>query len=93
MSRRTKPVFVGKETYRRRRLIDAARLLPLLAVALMALPLLWSGGDNAAGLTTNVMIYLFGLWAVLLICVAGISYYLKSDAEPSEDGDGVDGRR
>ena len=45
-------VFLERETYRRRRIMDAARLLPLLGVALFALPLLWPkpgdpGGDGS----------------------------------------------
>lgn len=35
------PVFVGRGTYRRRRLIDFAKLLPFLGVALIALPVIW----------------------------------------------------
>ncbi|WP_114967313.1 hypothetical protein [Alkalilacustris brevis] len=34
-------VFVGRGTYRRRRLIDFAKLLPFLGVALIAMPVVW----------------------------------------------------
>jgi hypothetical protein len=41
MSPERGPVFLARRTYRQRRLADAARMLPLAAGVLMALPLLW----------------------------------------------------
>ena len=34
-------VFLERQSYRRRRLMDVARLLPILGAALFAVPLLW----------------------------------------------------
>lgn len=66
------PVFLERQSYRRRRLSDAARLLPLLGVALLSVPLLWPAADDAgagiAPLPTSVaMSYLFSVWAALIL--------------------------
>ena len=56
------PLFLARQTYRRRRLIDALRLLPWLGVFLFGLPLLWSAPGTSSGL-----LYLFGACAVLIV--------------------------
>lgn len=65
--------FVERGTYRRRRLMDMARLLPLLGVLLLAVPLLWPNPDpypapdTAAGMPTSAAItYIFLVWAGLI---------------------------
>lgn len=64
-------VFVERATYRRRRLGDAARFLPILGAFVFAVPLLWSGaGADPVGpdamKTSSAMIYIFTSWAVLI---------------------------
>ena len=66
------PVFLERQSYRRRRLSDAARLLPLLGAALFAVPLLWPTAEDAgtgiAPMPTSVAItYLFSIWAALTV--------------------------
>lgn len=61
-------LFLGRQSYRRRRLADAARLLPFLGAALLVLPLLWpdqSAGDDAVPLS-SAMLYIFVCWGVLI---------------------------
>jgi len=61
------PLFLERETYRRRRLMDAARLLPLFGAALLLVPVFWSQDHRtAAGI-----VYLFVVW-LLLIVAAGV---------------------
>ena len=77
------PVFLARQSYRRRRLMDAARLLPLLGALLVFLPILWSpGGRTAAGL-----IYLFLVWLVLIGVVAVLSRRLADPDLAPEDPD------
>jgi len=80
MTREPTPVFVQRRTYRRRRMQDAARLLPILGAVLILLPLLWSG---EAARTARVMLYLFVIWLLLAGLAALISAYLDT---PEEDG-------
>ncbi len=62
-------LFLERQSYRRRRLADAARLLPFLGAAMLALPLLWpddSSGPEAVSLST-AMFYIFACWGVLIL--------------------------
>ena len=61
-----RPLFLHRDTYRRRRIMDAARLLPLFGTALMLLPMLWAD-DHSTGLGA---VYLFLAWAGLIATAA-----------------------
>ena len=87
MTERRGPLFVGRVSYRQRRLADAARILPVFGAVLMALPLLWPrGGDAGAPSTSAAMIYVFGCWALL----AGVAALLARWLDPGE-ADGTAG--
>ena len=56
--------------YRRRRLRDAVRLLPVLGVFLWMFPLFWPVGDRAAPAVvpmSSAMIYLFTVWLIMIV--------------------------
>ncbi len=73
-------MFVERQTYRRRRLRDAARVLPALGVLLWAVPLLWSiEGDQTVA--SSALMYLFGVWAILVVAAALIASRLGREAE------------
>ncbi len=74
-----KPLFLERATYRRRRLADAARLLPIFGIVLLALPMLWSSGEGSGVLTTHVMGYIFGVWVMLAVLGAVLQAYLAPD--------------
>ncbi len=57
-------VFLAHGPYRRRRLRDAARLLPFAGGVLFLLPLFWGWGTGPAGL------YLLGIWLGLVVVAA-----------------------
>jgi hypothetical protein len=69
-------VFLEKSTYRRRRLRDTARLLPVVGGILFLLPLLWPTKSDAT-LTSSALIYLFLAWAVLIVLAAVLSRPLQ----------------
>lgn len=62
---------LDRATYRRRRLEDAARLLPFLGALLFLAPLLWAGNPEAT--TGNTWIFLIGSWLVLI----GMNFWLS----------------
>lgn len=68
MSERREPLFLERESYRQRRTIDAARLLPVLGFLALCLPILWgNGGENDSARVTSIgVIYLFGVWIILI---------------------------
>ncbi len=52
--------------------MDAARLLPILGLALFAIPLLWPTSEDAASSGDPVpmsaaVLYIFGVWAFLIV--------------------------
>jgi hypothetical protein len=74
-ARATQAVFLERHSYRRRRLVDVARLLPLLGVALLLVPLMWMGADDPAVLSgeaeavpmSKAILYIFAVWAALIV--------------------------
>lgn len=67
------PAF-DRQAHRRRRLTEAAWLLPAAGAALFLIPLLWPGAlETAEGVepvrTSRAILYIFGVWAGL-ICTA-----------------------
>lgn len=88
MRRPRPPLFLARAVYRRRRLRDAARLLPLLGLFLLLLPLMW--GDPSGKGSGHTVVYVFVAWLILI----GLAAYLapglarpESDAEPRIDPD------
>jgi len=75
------PVFLERRTYRRRRMADAARMLPILGGALFLLPLLWEGSPGEPVRTSMVMFYLFPVWLLLALTSVLISRHLRSDTD------------
>lgn len=61
-----KPLFLARQAYRRRRVLDAARILPLFGAALFMLPLLRGGGEAEAKLSAGLVIWFFVAWAGLI---------------------------
>jgi len=68
-------VFLERGTYRRRRVMDGARILPVAGFVLILLPVLWSyeNGSNVAA----EAVYLFVLWCVLIILAAILARSLR----------------
>ena len=81
------PVFLARTGYRLRRLMDAARVLPLAGAFLFLLPLLWGGGA-----TRRAVLFVFAVWLGLIVVAAMLSRPLgRVDARPEpEDHSGGD---
>lgn len=92
-SKSTPPIFLEPQTYRRRRLMDGARLLPALGVMLWMVPLLWptdtSGVDQLVSMS-SAMKYIFLVWLLLIVVAGGI--WLKARGTPADDASNPDDR-
>lgn len=88
MSERRSPLFLERQSYRRRRLIDMSRALPVIGALLWAVPLLWPTGPDSGTSTSVAIIYLFGVWLGMVLLGAIMAWLLKdADAqEPGRDG-------
>ncbi|WP_170761920.1 hypothetical protein [Ruegeria lacuscaerulensis] len=85
-------LFLERQSYRRRRLTDAARLLPFLGAALLALPLLWPGGqDTQDGVPlSSAIFYIFTCWAAMIVAslifgIAARRMVARDDSEAESD--------
>ena len=74
------PLFLQPAPYRRRRIMDAARLLPALGAALLLLPMLW-GPDHG---TRAGAIYIFAVW---LAVIGATAFLARRLAEPLREED------
>ena len=90
MKDRATPLFLERRSYRQRRLMDAARLLPLLGVLLWLIPLLWPqrdpAGEVAAVSTSSAILYIFGVWVVLALIALFVSLMLDGKADTQDGG-------
>lgn len=80
-----RPLFLARQTYRLRRLMDAARLLPVLGFFLFLLPILWGPGTSVAHSTVFDGLYLFLVWPFLILCAFLVSRALAHSTEAEED--------
>jgi hypothetical protein len=87
MPRAKPPVFLARALYRRRRLRDAARLLPVLGLLLLLLPLLWTPSARVS-LSSGDVIYFFGIWLLMIAAAAAFAPGLRSgDGAEQEEED------
>lgn len=85
MARPPEPVFLERQSYRRRRVGDAAKLLPFVGLVLFLLPVLWTREATTAG----GIVFLFTVWAGLILVVAVLSRFLAgSEPVPGDPADG-----
>ncbi|MEM8655560.1 MAG: hypothetical protein AAGF36_12515 [Pseudomonadota bacterium] len=71
-------LFLEKRSYRRRRMMDALRLLPIVGLLLWLFPVFWpSVRDGAAApepvAMSSAVTYVFGVWGLLIL--AGLALW------------------
>ncbi|MEY4697781.1 MAG: hypothetical protein RIT14_2209 [Pseudomonadota bacterium] len=81
------PLFLKRQSYRRRRLRDAARMLPVLGAFLFLLPILWSPGTTEKNDTAPDGVYLFLVWIGLVLLAAALAPGLSAGAEDDDQGE------
>ncbi|APG46692.1 hypothetical protein [Phaeobacter porticola] len=85
--------FVARKTYRRRRLMDVAKLLPVLGALLFAVPLMWPDADpypapdSVSGMPlSQAMIYILVVWAGLILASFFFAMAVRRWAEHWTEG-------
>jgi len=82
------PLFLQRQSYRRRRLTDAIRLVPVLGALLFLIPVL--NMSDGSGSTLAGGIYLFLSWLGLIVLSAVLVRKInRPQSEKSEAGDGT----
>jgi hypothetical protein len=89
MKRPRAPLFLERRSYRRRRLGDAARMLPVLGLLLVLLPMFWAP-ETAGGPRWTAWdgVYLFCVWAALIAVAGLLSRSLTAPPDDRDDGRG-----
>lgn len=72
-------IFLAKETYRKRRMRDLARAVPLFGTVLLMIPLLWAQPASTSG----AVVYVFCVWIFLILLAGVISRAVTTT--PSDD--------
>lgn len=84
MPQSRQPLFLARASYRKRRLRDGARLLPLFGALLLLVPLLWPDAGRAVAAHWA---FVFAVWAGVIVIAALLSRKL---AEAEGMGDFLD---
>lgn len=79
-------VFLDRRIYRRRRLVDALRALPVVALVLFVVPMLITQA-GAPVQTAPRLAYIIVAWAALILCVAMLNRRLfhGASSDPEEE--------
>lgn len=75
-------VFLERGTYRRRRMMDAVRLVAILGAGLWMIPVLWPNSATDAGepvALSRALFFIFGVWLFLIVLSAVLSQRLRGD--------------
>jgi hypothetical protein len=80
-------VFHERRTYRLRRVMDAARVAPLLALILWMIPLIWPQSGDGTVSSAKALIYVFVVWAGIILLTWGLSYLLAGEVDELSDSD------
>jgi hypothetical protein len=76
------PPFLARDSYRLRRLMDAARFLPAFGFVLMLLPLMREDPQTGTASAASEGAYLFAVWLMLILSTAPMSRGLRKTFEP-----------
>lgn len=90
MSREPRTLFLARQSYRQRRLRDVLRMLPLMALVLWLIPLLWLSPDQPEGRTSAVGFYVFTVWLLAIIAAGVLSARLRPDDMTPDAGGSED---
>lgn len=79
--------FLERKSYRQRRMVDAARLLPFAGGVGFLLPLTWRAETPAGVETARGGLYLFAIWFLLIAAAYVLSRRLRGGAADSRARD------
>lgn len=81
------PLFLERQSYRRRRLIDASRVIPVFGLCLFLVPLLWPKATQGEINLALRGLYIFGVWFLLVGFTGLVSYRLQNRADETRRRD------
>jgi hypothetical protein len=90
MPRKPLPVFLERSSYRKRRLMDALKLLAIFGTVLWMIPTLWPNGSDPSAERVSMsraLFYVFGVWGVLIVLSA---FFVHQKPMPEKKARGAD---
>ncbi|MEO0358496.1 MAG: hypothetical protein AAF386_09425 [Pseudomonadota bacterium] len=85
MTKRPEP---QKSTPGRRRRVDAAIVLPMIGAVLVFVPVLWPRAASGPTVqTSSAAIYLFGVWAAMILGAMVVAYLLRPGPPGAQNDD------
>ena len=84
MARERLPLFLARSSYRKRRKMDALKMLAFLGAILWLIPAIWPSspvGETEPVLMSRALLYIFGVWSVLIV----LSVVLTRDLDETDD--------
>lgn len=91
MAKRIAPLFLARKSYHRRRMMDAARLLPAAGIFFILMPILWQPRETPEPDTAFGLVYLFVVWSLLIIVARIVSHLVAETPDGADEADGEDG--
>lgn len=84
------PVFLERRSYRRRRMMDALRVLPVVGVLLWMVPLFWPTASDgpeapAAMAMSDAIVYVFVIWLLLIAAGLTLWWVLRKGTDQGEN--------
>ena len=85
-TRQNQNVFLERRSYRKRRMMDALRLLPVLGLLLWMLPIFWPSAEAATGsVALSVAVtYVFAVWIVLIAIAFALSLVTRQSRQETD---------
>lgn len=80
-------LFLARDSYRQRRLRDAARMLPVLGTVIWLIPLLWRREAGETGGMAAAVAFVFAGWLLLIVLAGLVVRRLRPDADETGDPD------
>jgi hypothetical protein len=77
--------FLERKGYRLRRLRDAARALPIAGGVLWTIPLFWTSDETKSVSNASALIYIFGIWVLVILLTAFIARLLALGHDTEQD--------
>jgi len=81
------PPFLARDSYRLRRLMDAARFLPVFGFVMLLLPLMREDPETGAASAASEGVYLFAVWLALILGTFLMSRGLRKAFDPPKARD------
>lgn len=78
-------LFLARDSYRQRRLRDAARMLPVLGLILWLIPLMWRRDADQTGGMAAAVAFVFAGWGLLIVLTGLVVRRLRPDTGDAAD--------